>query len=228
MLDDILNCIFFGGEFIAVFTVLFIGLYYMLGRYQKITKEKRAAISIAVAAAAGGLWIWLILTAGSVLLWPLPVVTCTVTVLELVFYRLWKKRIVPSVLSTLAGVVILFYLAVGFLGGKPGMNGFEVTNGVVRMMVTGQDYVRVRENRYLYKPGNLSQLIENEYDSFRFDEDKYKSPYDNFAEEDESTILKVGIVSKNGQDFEAHGVEVGIWSAITGKSIQSLYYAPCE
>lgn len=115
------------------------------------------------------------------------------------------------------------------------MNGFTVTNGMIKMLITGKNYIKVGEDRYLYRKGSLEEIIENEYDSHTYisdwlrymeeyygkvpDLEDFYSPYHN-----ESELLKVSLVIKNGEKLKGHGVHV--WQPLV--NTYAVYYAPYE
>ncbi len=133
-----------------------------------------------------------------------------------------KKYIIIAI-SVLVGLFLLVYVAFCILSVKPGMNGFTVTNGMIRLVVTGKDYVKVDENKYLYRGGSLHEIILNEYDSYRLLE-VWQPEYDHLSEVDESGLLKVGIVSKDGQEFKGKGNQV--WDELI--DAYSVFYTPYE
>ncbi len=133
------------------------------------------------------------------------------------------KKIVIWIVSTFIGFLLLAYLLLGFFWGKPGMDGFTVIHGVIRLHATGEDYVKVGENKYLYQDGTLYKIIENEYESYRF-LIEYDPTGKQLSDLNDSTLYKEVIVSKDGKDFEAKGVNVGL----LGDGVNSLYYVPYE
>lgn len=133
-----------------------------------------------------------------------------------------KKYIIIAI-SVLVGLFLLAYVASCILSVKPGMNGFTVTNGMIRLVVTGKDYVKVDENKYLYRGGSLHEIILNEYDSYRLLE-VWQPEYDHLSEVKESGLLKVGIVSKDGQEFKGKGNQV--WDELI--DAYSVVYIPYE
>ncbi len=129
-----------------------------------------------------------------------------------------KKYIIIAT-SVLVGLLLLAYVALGIYSVKPGMNGFTVTNGTIRLVVTGKDYVKVGENRYLYREGSLHKIILNEYDSYRL---LWQPEYDHLSKVDETGLFKYVIVSKDGQEFKGTGN--GVW----GIDARSIFYIPYE
>jgi len=125
------------------------------------------------------------------------------------------KKILLISFSAVIGFLLLLYLLLGCFMKKPGMNGFTVTNGMIRLLLTDRDYVQVGENRYLFQKGCLSTLIETEYDSVRF-----KEEYEGLSEMDENSLFKAAIVSKDGREYDLKGVKV--WD---GKA-RSAYFKP--
>ena len=116
------------------------------------------------------------------------------------------------------------------------MNGFSVTNGMIKLLITGKDYIKVGEDRYLYREGSLGKIIKNEYDEYTYIknyiemhqrnneevpdlEDFYSPSFHN-----ESELLKVSLVIKNGKKLKGHGVRV--WQPLTDSC--SIYFSPYE
>ena len=71
-------------------------------------------------------------------------------------YKHKTKIIVISCILIVLGIVS--YLFLGIISDKPGMDGFAVTNGMIRMLISGKDYVKVGENRYLFRGGKLGEI----------------------------------------------------------------------
>ncbi len=140
---------------------------------------------------------------------------------EIVYMKAKKYIIIAT--SVLVGLLLLAYVALGIYSVKPGMNGFTVTNGMIRLVVTGKDYVKVGENKYLYREGSLHKIILNEYDSYRLLE-VWQPEYDHLSEVNESGLLKAGIVSKDGQEFKGKGN--GVWGGLI--DAYSVFYIPYE
>ena len=144
-------------------------------------------------------------------------------------YKHKTKIIVISCILIVLGIVS--YLFLGIISDKPGMDGFAVTNGMIRMLISGKDYVKVGENRYLFRGGKLGEIMQNEYDSYDYMDyyvgGAYKRPLnlDDFEDDfsNDSMLLKVAVVSKNGEQFKGGGVNV--WNPLV-KNCYSVYYYP--
>ncbi|MBQ8606045.1 MAG: hypothetical protein IJ408_04850 [Clostridia bacterium] len=114
------------------------------------------------------------------------------------------KKIIISVVAIVFVLVLLAYLFLGFALKKPGINGFEVTNAMIYLVVSGKEYVKVKENKYIYKTDSFINMIENEYDSYRcllpdFNENHELPEYE---------IFKHTLVSKDGKELKGVGVQV--------------------
>ena len=133
------------------------------------------------------------------------------------------KKIALWISLILIAVLLLAYLLLGLLGGKPGMSGFTVMHGTIRLYANGKDYVEIDENMYLYKDGALHKIIENEYESYRF-LPEYDPADKQLSDLKDSTLYKEVVVSKDGKEFEATGFNVGLF----GDAVNSLCYVPHE
>lgn len=140
-----------------------------------------------------------------------------------------RNKMMVGILAAVVGVVVLTYLFLGLVSSKPGMNGFTVTNGMICMLLTGDDYKEVGEDRYLYRAGNLKQIIENEYASYTFIDNIYDK---------EPELLKTSLVIKDSQKLKGSGHSV--WSlpgallrfcdrhGIRYGEFYAVYYKPYE
>ena len=112
---------------------------------------------------------------------------------------------------------------------KPGINGFTATNGMIKLLVSGKDYVKVGEDRYIFRKDGLKPLFENEYDSYSLHDWYVSSPdAENNIEEyikkcgSNTSIFKVSYVIKNG--VKLRGVTLSVWSSSSG--FHSVYFIP--
>ena len=160
------------------------------------------------------------------------------------------KKIIISVVSAIEGIVLILYLSVGLFFGKPGINGFAVMHGVTRLILSGKDYVKVGEDRYLFRQSSLKELIEKEYDSSlgfinipgsiyggpeRFAATDFMS-FDEFWEEYPSDIgnsvfCKSCYIEKNG--IKLHSWLPTVYSPVIekvlgGETVYSAYFAPLD
>ena len=137
-----------------------------------------------------------------------------------------------GIIIGVVGVLLLAYVVLCCMSAKPGMNGFTVTNGMIRLLVSGEDYIELGEDRYLYKAGSLGLIIENEYDSYLFTNEGYR--YEKmvgqeltieyfYRENYESGLLKLSLVTKNDKVLKGSGVNVWSWLV---NDVNSLYYSP--
>ncbi len=146
-----------------------------------------------------------------------------------------SKKITIIIISVFVGILLLAYISLCLVSAKPGMNGLTVTNGMFRLLTSGKDYIKVGEDCYLYHAETLGKIIENEYEGYTYIDDYIKmyqaenqeipdleefySGYHN-----ESELLKVSLVIKDGKKLKGHGVQV--WQPLT--DTYSVYYAPYE
>lgn len=107
------------------------------------------------------------------------------------------KKIVIWIISTFIGLLLVAYLLLGFFWDKPGIDGFSVLHGVVRLNITGEDYVKVGEDRYLFRNGEFQKLLETEYSSY-FYADYYTDHIEHYDEPlTEFDLFKVCLVKKD-------------------------------
>ncbi len=122
------------------------------------------------------------------------------------------KKIWIWIFSAIVALVLLAYGLLCVVSKKPGMSGFEVTNHMLELLMTGKDYVKVGEDRYLYRTGALHQIIEKDYDRcFWPNGEEYSN---------ESTLMLYGLVLKNGEEYNPVGFTV--WT----HKFHSAYFAP--
>ena len=141
-----------------------------------------------------------------------------------------KKITIFICLAVVFNLLVLYFgLCIDASSYKPGINGFTATNGMIKMLVSGKDYVKVGEDRYIFRKDGLKPLFENEYDSYSL-HDWYVSNPD--AENDieeyiekygcDSSICKVSYVDKNGEKLR--GVTLSVWGCSSG--FHSVYFIP--
>ncbi len=134
------------------------------------------------------------------------------------------KKMAIICISAFAGLILLIYLFLGFVSVKPGMGGFAVTNGMIRLLISDKDYVKVGENKYLFKDESFHKIVEAEYDSYRFEkswpEEERQPPLDEIYE---TSLIKACLVSKDGQEYKA--ATNGVWGSLFG--LNGMYYSAC-
>lgn len=149
-------------------------------------------------------------------------------------------KIILICVSILLSFLLTVYLFLGFMSEKPGINGFAVTNGMIELFISGEDYVKVGEHRYLYRFGSLGTLIENEYDSYDVKKDRigefelgfeYSHPlpelghyYAKDGKYGDHYLLKLAFVLKDGNSYDPGGVQV--WGPMT--DVYSVYFKPYD
>lgn len=134
------------------------------------------------------------------------------------------KKIIIIVASTLIGLLLMGYILLGSFSTKPGMNGFTVTNGMIRLLLSGEDYIKVGEDRYLYRSGSLHKIVEEEYDSYRIN-DTYHFDTEDLSKLGDSTVQKIVLVEKGGQQLKCKGVHVWEEGLLSG---YSAYFVSVE
>ena len=112
---------------------------------------------------------------------------------------------------------------------------------MIELFISGEDYVKVGEHRYLYRFGSLGTLIENEYDSYDVKKDRigefegcgfeYSDPlpelehyYAKDGKYGDHYLLKLVFVLKDGKLYDPSGVQV--WGPMT--DVQSVYFKPYD
>ena len=130
------------------------------------------------------------------------------------------KKIIICIISTFIGLLLVAYLLLGVFWDKPGIDGFSVLHGAVRLNITGEDYVKVGEDRYLFRKGKFQELLETEYSSYSYTD--YIKYYDEPLTE--TDLFKVCLVKKGDEVLKPKGVNVGILV----KGVHSAYFAPYE
>ena len=125
--------------------------------------------------------------------------------------------------SALLSIFLSAYLVLGFASTKVGISGFAVTNGMIRLLISDKDYVRVGKHKYLCKKESVHKIVEAEYDSYRFRKDTLSEeekllPLDEIYE---TSLIKTCIVSKDGQEYKA--ATNGVWGNLF--DLNGIYYA---
>ncbi len=126
-------------------------------------------------------------------------------------------------------LALYFGLCLDATSYKPGMDGFMVTNGMIKLLASGKDYVKVGEDRYIFRESGLNQLFEEEYDSYSL-HDWYISHPESEKDIEQyiekygyvTSIFKVSYVDKNGEKLR--GVSLSVWGSLSGFS--SVYFIP--
>ena len=140
-----------------------------------------------------------------------------------------RKKIIISIVSVFVGMVLLVYMAFGFLSRKSGINGFSVTNGMIYLLVTGKDCVKVKQGGYLYKAGELKNIILQNYDDW-WRVDGYYQSIDEVPLGNDSQLSYQGRVAKGEQVYTLCCFTV--WSSICqqlfGEKYGATYFKPCE
>lgn len=142
-----------------------------------------------------------------------------------------SKKIAVIIVSCIICVLILLYFSLSLLSSKPGMNGFEVTNGMLELILFDKDYVKVNEHCYLLRDAALKDLLQKDYDSVLlynwWDETKRGEMCSDFEELaphlDTSQLLYCGLAVKDGVEYNPAGFTV--WNPIA-KDVYSLYFVP--
>ena len=133
------------------------------------------------------------------------------------------KKVILICVSALLSIFLSAYLVLGFASAKVGISGFAVTNGMIRLLISDKDYVRVGKHKYLFKEESFHKIVEAEYDSYRFrkntlSEEEMLLPLDEIYE---TSMIKTCIVSKDGQEYKA--ATNGVWSG--SFDLNGIYYA---
>lgn len=136
-----------------------------------------------------------------------------------------KRKKVCIIIATVLISVTLVYLSVCLFSAKPGINGFAVTNGMIKMLVTDADYVKIGENKYIYREFALSKVIINEYDSYELSENDPRKSIPGYDIEylEKYGNLWLPIVYKDGRKLMAESAAV--WKR-TFYGFFYLYYKP--
>ena len=139
----------------------------------------------------------------------------------------YKKAI--RLTSCILGPILLLYLLVCLLSGTAGVNGFSVTNGMIYLLVTGKDCVKVKQGGYLYKAGELKNIILQNYDDW-WRVDGYYQSIDEVPLGNDSQLSYQGRVAKGEQVYTLCCFTV--WSSICqqlfGEKYCATYFKPCE
>lgn len=141
------------------------------------------------------------------------------------------KKITIFICSAVIFNLLILYigLCLDALSYKPGINGFTATNGMIKLLVSGKDYVKVGEDRYIFRESEIKQLFEKEYDSYSL-HDWYISNFESAKNIEQyiekygsnTSIFKVSYVIKNG--VKLRGVTLSVWSSSSG--FHSVYFIP--
>ena len=136
------------------------------------------------------------------------------------------KKTIYILLSIFLGIALVFYLFIGFFLKRPGVNGFMIMHGMTEIVLTNKDYVKVGDDRYLYRDGSLRHIIENEYDTYSF-LDNIAPPYNELDyyytdKYGESILFKGCRVYKDGKKLMP--ITMGIFET----SVNTAYFVPDE
>ncbi len=135
-----------------------------------------------------------------------------------------NKIIIISIISVVI-IMILGYLYLCHMSAKPGISGAVAVNGTVELVLSRGDYVKVGDDRYIFKTGKLSEIIKNEYDSYTLEnKDILLQDSETIDDLDTQPLLKSVTVTKDGNDYR--GVGVSVWSSIFGGKYHSVYFKP--
>ncbi len=119
-------------------------------------------------------------------------------------------------------VILLFVLGYAYLchmSAKPGISGVNTINGMIRLVLSDNDYVKVGDDRYLFKNGKLDELIKAEYDSYDIDK---KIQFDPIESLDTQMIMYGVTVTRGADNYRPVGVTV--WSSIFSDKYHSVYF----
>ncbi len=136
-----------------------------------------------------------------------------------------RKKIIIWIVSVLGGLILLSYFVLCAFSGRPGINGFEVTHYTIKLLVSGDDYVKVKENCYIYRVGALDDIILNDYDGYRFRNGESPEDTDDISEINYISLAKSVIVEKDGKEYYT-GIPAVWFDFVDG--IHSAYFRPIE
>lgn len=103
-------------------------------------------------------------------------------------------------------IVVLGYIRAGIVYTNCGISGFSVVNGLIRMSISGENIVKLGENKFLYKEGNLAKVIENNYEYVSFDgEAMIETDGLSLSEKAEHIVPANIIVKKDGNYYKLVG-----------------------
>lgn len=133
------------------------------------------------------------------------------------------KKTVIWIFSIILSLVIIAYVGLSLLSSKPGMNGFQVTNNMIKLLVSGKDYIKVKENCYLCREGFLDEIVFNDFDSFRFIKHYGPIEPEEVSKMYWTDVAKGIIAQKNNIEYRT-GVP-SVWSPFVN-GIHSVYFKP--
>jgi len=118
---------------------------------------------------------------------------------------------------------IIGYIRAGIVNTSHGVNGFSVINKIVRMSVTGEEIVKLGENKFLYKGGNFTKLIKDNYEYISWLGGDMKETAALGSSEQEIYKATGGtIVKKDGNYYKR------VASGILYRNIWKIYFEPNE
>ena len=125
-----------------------------------------------------------------------------------------KIKFYSIVAVIIAFLGIIGYISAGIVNTNCGISGFSVINGLIRMSVTGEDIVKLGENKFLYKSGNFAKLIEENYEYVSFDEEPMiETDGLSRSEQAEHILPTRTIVKKDGKYYKCVGNGHMDWNA---------------
>ena len=131
-----------------------------------------------------------------------------------------RKKIIICVISAFVVVAAIGYAYLCYMSEKPGISGSDTINGMVRLILSDADYVKVGDDRYLFKNGTLDELIKIEYDSYTLDENLFGT-----LETLDTQSIMYAVTTARGAD-KYRPVGVTVWSSIFGDKYHSVYFKP--
>ena len=75
-----------------------------------------------------------------------------------------RKKIIISIVAVILAMILCCYLFLCLFSAKSGMHGYQVTNAMIYLLLTDKDCVKVGEDRYIYKEGQLGNIIDENFD----------------------------------------------------------------
>ncbi len=131
------------------------------------------------------------------------------------------KKVIICAISVFVIIMILGYLYLCHMSAKPGINGAVVVNGMAELVLSRGDYVKVGDDKYLFKNGKLDELIKAEYDSYAIDK---TLQLDSIESLDTQMIMYGVTVTRGADNYRPVGVTV--WSSIFSDKYHSVYFKP--
>lgn len=132
-----------------------------------------------------------------------------------------RKKVIVCAISVFVIIMISGYLYLCHMSAKPGIDGSDTIIGMLKLIMSDSDYVKVGDDRYLFKSGKLDELIKAEYDSYAIDK---TLQLDSIESLDTQMIMYGVTVTRGAENYRPVGVTV--WSGIFSDKYHSVYFKP--